>query len=130
MCEKLDKLRLLTELMDSKLEFIDKLMAALDTSNEGIAILDKEGKYLYLNKAHEDMFKYNEGEMLGKSWSILYSEEKVKYFIDNVFPIIGKEGKWSGDDVAICKDGSLQKETVYLTALPDGGLICTCIKRY
>jgi len=106
----------------------EALKLAINTSHEGIAVLDKDGIYTYLNKAHEEMFKYNEGEMLGKSWQILYTPEQVNYFINEVFPIIGKEGKWSGNDVAICKDGSLQAEKVYLTALPDGGLVCLCIK--
>jgi PAS domain S-box-containing protein len=128
MCEKLDKIEKLTNELSGSMEFIDKLFFALNSSNEGIAILDKEGKYIYLNKAHEEMFKYNEGEMLGKTWEILYTDEQVKYFIENVFPEIAKEGKWNGKDVAIAKDGSLVKEIVYLTALPDGGLVCTCIK--
>jgi PAS domain S-box-containing protein len=128
MCEKLDEIRKLTEQISNSMEFVDKLIAALDTSNEGIAILDKDGNYIYLNKAHEEMFKYGKGEMIGLSWTILYTKEQIEYFGKNVFPAIGKEGKWNGKDIATCKDGSLQKEIVYLTALPDGGLICTCIK--
>ena len=106
----------------------EALKLAINTSHEGIAVLDKDGIYTYLNKAHEEMFKYNVGEMLGKSWTILYTEKQVKHFIDVVFPIIAKDGKWSGCDVATCKDGSLQAEKVYLTSLPDGGLVCLCLK--
>jgi PAS domain S-box-containing protein len=110
------------------MEFVDKLTTALNTSNEGIAILDKDGIYIYLNKAHEEMFGYDPGEMIGMTWEILYTPEQVEYFKKNVFPIVGATGKWHGEDVGICKDGSTVKESVYLTALPDGGLICTCIK--
>ena len=128
MCDKIDKIEQLTKELSGSMAFIDKLLFALNSSNEGTAILDKEGKYIYLNRAHEAMFKYGEGEMLGQSWTILYNETQVKYFVENVFPEIAKEGKWKGEDVAIAKDGSLVKEIVYLTALPDGGLVCTCIK--
>ena len=128
MCDKLDKIEQLTEQISKSMEFVDQLTFALDTSNEGIAILNSEGKYIYLNTAHETMFGYDKGEMLGKTWEILYTEEQVAYFKENVFPAIGKEGKWHGKDVAICKGGSTVKELVYLTALPDGGLVCTCIK--
>ncbi len=128
MCDKIDKIEQLTKSITDSMEFVDQLTFALNTSNEGIAILDKEGKYIYLNRAHEAMFKYREGEMIGQSWTMLYNEKQVKYFVENVFPAIAKEGKWSGKDVAIAKDGSLVKEIVYLTALPDGGLVCTCIK--
>ena len=128
MCKKLDKIEKLTKEITDSMEFVDQLTFALNTSNEGTAILDKEGKYIYLNRAHEAMFKYREGEMLGQSWTMLYNEKQVKYFVENVFPEIANEGKWNGKDVAIAKDGSLVKEIVYLTALPDGGLVCTCIK--
>jgi PAS domain S-box-containing protein len=128
MCEKLDKIEELTNELSGSMEFIDKLLFALNSSNEGIAILDKDGVYLYLNKAHEEMFGYKEGEMFGKTWQILYNEEQIKHFVENVFPVISKEGKWNGKEVATAKDGSLVKEIVYLTALPDGGLVCTCIK--
>ena len=128
MCDKIDKIEQLTKELSGSMAFIDKLLFALNSSNEGIAILDKEGKYIYLNRSHERMFKYGEGEMIGQSWTILYNEKQVKYFVENVFPEIAKKGKWKGEDVAIAKDGSLVKEIVYLTALPDGGLVCTCIK--
>jgi len=128
MCDKIDLIQQLTNEISESMNFVDKLISALNTSNEGIAILDKEGKYIYLNATHEKMFKYNSGEMLGKSWSILYNEKQIEYFVNNVFPLLAKKGSWKGKDVAICKDGSKMKEIVYLTALPDGGLICTCIK--
>jgi len=128
MCDKLKKIKELGDKLSNQMEFVDKLIEALDTTKEGIAILDKDGNYIFLNKAHEEMFKYDEGEMLGLSWSILYPEERVQWYIENVFPIVGKNGSWNGSDMAICKDGTLQKEKVYLTQLPGGGLICTCIK--
>ncbi len=128
MCEKLDKIEKLTKKITKSMEFVDQLTFALDTSNEGIAILDASGKYVYLNKSHERMFKYDPGEMIGQSWTILYNEKQIKYFTENVFPAIAKNGKWHGKDIGICKDGSLVKEIVYLTSLPDGGLVCTCIK--
>lgn len=128
MCDKIRRLRELTSEISEEISLVSKLTTALDTSNEGIAILDKDGIYIYLNKAHEQMFKYGSGEMLGKSWTILYPEEKIKYFTESVFPVLGEKGHWEGEDVGICKDGSLQPEKVYLTLLPDGGLVCTCIK--
>ena len=121
-------LEILTERVSKVFAENDALKTAINCSHEGIAILNADGIYTYINKAHEEMFKYNEGEMLGQSWRILYSDRQIKYFIEEVFPVIGKEGKWSGRDVAICKDGSLQAERVFLTSLPGGGLICLCIK--
>lgn len=128
MCDKINKIKELGEKLTNQMEFVDKLIEALDTTKEGIAILDKDGNYVFLNTAHQEMFKYKEGEMVGKSWTILYTEKQIEYFVQNVFPVVAEKGNWNGKDVAICKDGSLVKEIVYLTSLPDGGLVCTCIK--
>jgi len=127
MCDKINKIKELGEKLTNQIEFVDKLIAAIDTSKEGLAILDKDGNYVFLNTAHQEMFKYSDGEMLGKSWTILYTEKQIEYFVKNVFPVVSEIGSWKGKDVAICKDGTLVKEMIYLTALPDGGLVCTCI---
>ena len=123
----LDRLSELANKLDSLQLFNSRLIEAINTSHEGIALLDVDGIYVYMNKAHESMFGYGEGELIGKSWTILYSEEDLQWFGENVFPIIEREGKWSGEATAISKDGkTLVYEDLYLTSLGDGGLICTC----
>lgn len=126
MCDKLDKIKTLSERISNQMEFVDTLMAALDTSHEGIAILNEKGEYTWMNSAHEAMFGYSEGELIGKTWEVLYDESDIKYFQKNVFPLIASEGKWNGKYVAKDKLGNPVNEDVYLTSLPNGGLICTC----
>lgn len=108
-------------------KFNDMLITAINTSHEGIAILNSDGIYVYMNSAHESMFGYGKNELIGKSWTSIYSKDDVKRFIEHIFPIIDKEGYWSGEATAICKNGvDTIEEVVYLTSLPEGGLICTC----
>jgi PAS domain S-box-containing protein len=126
MCDKLNKIEELTKELIDKITFVDKLQAAINTSHEGIAILDTEGKYIYLNNAHEEMFGYDPGEMVGKSWEILYKPEDIEFFKATVFPIIAEKGKWNGTYIGYSKQGDPVHEEVYLTSLKEGGLICTC----
>jgi PAS domain S-box-containing protein len=127
MGENIKRLKILTEEIEKINNFNNQLIEAINTSHEGIAILNSDGVYTWMNKAHESMFGYESRELIGKSWSIIYSEEDVDWFVNNVFPIIEKEGKWSGNATAISKDGVTKiNEMVYLTSLPNGGLICTC----
>jgi PAS domain S-box-containing protein len=79
-----------------------------------------------MNNAHAEMFGYTVEEMLGKTWEILYKSTDILYFRGTVFPVIEREGKWSGKYIGYAKDGSPVAEEVYLTALPNGGLVCTC----
>lgn len=130
MSDNLNRIAKLTEEVDNLMSFKQQIITAVNTSHEGIAILDKDGVYTYMNEAHEKMFGYNMGELIGKSWATIYKPEDVKWFVEHVFPILEREGKWGGEATAIKKDGkTLVHEMVYLTRLPDGGLICTCRDR-
>lgn len=113
--------------LESLTDFNHSLVEAINTSHEGIAILDKDGIYTYMNDSHAKMFGYTADEMIGKSWTILYSESDIEWFNETVFTVIDKEGRWSGEATAISKDtNKLVNQAVYLTSLTNGGLICTC----
>jgi len=127
---RLTKIAKLGKKLEAEMTFNAKLIAAINTSIEGIALLDENGIYIYMNRAHEKMFGYSKGEMIGKSWTILYTDKDVHNFVETVFPQIEKNGFWKGEATAICKDGKTKvEEYLTLTALPDGWLICTCRER-
>ena len=126
---RIAKIAKLGKKLNEEMEFNEKLIAAINTSIEGIALLDENGIYIYMNRAHEKMFGYSEGEMIGKSWTILYSDKDVVNFVDTVFPEIERNGFWKGEAVAIAKDKTKVKEYLTLTATNDGWLICTCRER-
>lgn len=128
--DNLNKIAQLTKDVDDLMNFKHQIIKAVNTSHEGIAILDKEGNYTYVNEAHETMFGYDKGELYGKNWTVIYKPEEVERFKTSVFPTIEKDGRWSGEATAIKKDGITPvNEMVYLTSLSDGGLICTCRDR-
>ena len=113
--------------LESEMDFNKKLINAINTSREGIALLDQDGNYTWMNESHEKMFGYSKDELIGKSWTILYSKSDVDHFIETVFPEIEKHGFWRGEAIAIAKDGKTKiHEDLSLTSLDDGGLICTC----
>ena len=66
----------------------EMLKGAMDTTHEGIAILNAKGEYVYMNTAHAEMFGYTVDEMIGKTWEILYKSEDILYFRSTVFPKI------------------------------------------
>jgi len=102
------------------------LRLAINTSHEGIAILNENGEYIYINDAHAEMFGYTVNELIGKTWEILYKPNDIEYFKTIVFPIIFANGKWNGKYIGYKKNGSEVKEEVYLTLLPNNYLVCTC----
>jgi PAS domain S-box-containing protein len=107
------------------MQALDRAVAAMENSIDGMAILDVDGRYVFLNKAHEEIYGYDSPEeLLGKSWQILYDEKELDEFNRRYMPDLLKNGYWCGESVGLRKDGSKFVQYVSLTKLKDGGLIC------
>ncbi|MEN6616090.1 MAG: PAS domain S-box protein [Syntrophorhabdus sp.] len=106
---------------DEKLKY---LANAIEASMDGIAILNKDQKYVYLNEAHTRIYGYMPGELTGKSWQVLYDENELRRFQDDIMPAFIRKGQWRGEAIGKKKDGSSFPQELSLTALDNGGLIC------
>ena len=106
-------------------EELNRQSEAMAASVDGMAILDNNQEYIYLNDAHASIYGYESpGELLGKSWRILYNDDELKRFEKEIMPRFSEEGRWRGESVGRKKDGSKFYQDVSLTALKDVGLIC------
>ena len=104
------------------------LGAAIDAAMEGIAIVDTDGRYLYMNPAHAHLFGYaSPSELLGKTWQTLYRPQVAQEFERNVFPKLAQDGYWHGFPTGMKKDGTDIPQVVSLTILPEGRIICVCM---
>jgi len=98
---------------------------AMEASADGMAILNKDQKYVYVNRAHAMIYGYDTAEeLIGQSWRILYDGDEQQRFDRFIMPEFIRNGRWQGEATGRRKDGSLFPEEVSLTALDDGGLIC------
>lgn len=98
---------------------------AMEASADGIAILNKHELYVYVNRAHARIYGYDTSEeLLGKSWRVLYDDEELQRFDQNIMSQLRQNGQWTGEATGKRKDGSLFPQELSLTALDDGGLIC------
>jgi len=105
---------------------LQRQLWAIEAAIEGIALLEAE-KFIYINKAHLQLFGYQQPEdLLGKSWQVLYSPTEVERLLEEVMPILGQEGYWQGEAIATRQDGSIFNEGVSLTRTADGVIICVC----
>jgi len=101
------------------------LSTAVEASIDGMAILDKSNKYIFMNKAHAVIYGYDSpSELIGKTWHILYNKNELKRFQNTIMPGFLKLGYWRGRVIGRKKDGSTFPQELSLTALDDGGLIC------
>jgi PAS domain S-box-containing protein len=59
-----------------------ELTAILDTATDGVAILDHDGRILGLNRSAEALFGYEQNEVAGESFTILFATESHPAAID------------------------------------------------
>jgi PAS domain S-box-containing protein len=104
---------------------------ALDHGIDGAALLDREGLYTYMNQAHAEIYGYESTELIGQSWTVLYSSEWVTRINEKLFPILLLQGHWrgevpgkkkSGDDVLV----ELSLELLSQEDLSGNSILCTC----
>jgi len=104
---------------------VQKQLVAITSSIDGIAILNTDHTYAYLNQAHAKIYGYKDPEdLIGKTWKVLYDEKELQRFEQEIMPKFREEGRWRGEATGLKKDGTSFDQEITLTALSDGGLIC------
>jgi PAS domain S-box-containing protein len=104
---------------------LQKRSKAIASSMDGIAILNANGEFVFMNQAHADIYGYDSpDELLGNTWEVLYRDKDLPFFSEHVLPQIGQEGQWKGEAEGKRKDGSLFPQEVSLSRTQDSGLIC------
>lgn len=104
---------------------LHKYLAAMEEAMDGMAILDEQGAYLYMNQAHASIYGYDSpAELIGKTWRDLYNEVGLEWFDDVIMPLFLETGRWRGEATGLKKDGSTFPQELSLTALEGGGIIC------
>ena len=99
--------------------------AAMEASQDGIAITDADGRFVYMNKAHRALFGYDdESALIGQPWTVLYAAAEAAWMQSNAMPVLARDGRWSGEILGRARDGSLVDQDVSLTLKEDGGLLC------
>lgn len=59
-----------------------ELHAILDTATDGVAVLDEEGRIVALNRAGEALFGYEQSDVAGDSFSVLFARESQGVALD------------------------------------------------
>ena len=110
------------------LDRLERQATAMDLTTSGIALLNDDGEYTYLNDAHVTMFGYEDpDELRGDTWRQVYTNDVIERIEAEILPIVEKTGSWDGELVGVKRDGSSITQQVSLARLPDGGIACVNI---
>ena len=123
-----NKNKKITQEKQQTLKLLEQQVAAIEAAGDAIAIVDKHGNLVFMNKALMALFAINEAErpdFLGHSWLNLYSENGRFDIEENVLPYLEENAYWQGSSPFTRHDGKVIYAEFSLTKLPDGGLIGT-----
>jgi len=87
----------------------DRLLKGISTITDGIAFVDKDGRYVYMNDAHARMFGYETDELIGRTWRDIVPPDKVETIeeVKRTTLRVREIGKLAGDGMGLRKDGML-----------------------
>jgi len=91
----------------SQHEALVRLQRAVEHGMEGLALLNADGLYTYMNPAHAALFGFEVEELIGKSWKELYGSEQQVTIEQYHLPFLQVDGYWRGELVARKKTGEL-----------------------
>ena len=99
--------------------------AAIDAAQDGIAITDEDGRFVYMNPTHLAMFGYTrEAEVLGRHWSVLYPTRQAEMVERVGVPEFGRCGTWRTEITGLSRTGAPVEQEISLSLLPGLGIIC------
>lgn len=104
---------------------LQRHIAAVEASMDGVAIYDESGNYLYVNEAYARINGYKSaGEVIGKTFKLVYADNQRNWMEQHIPPALEASGKWHGELLAQRKDGTVYVQEASVTKLPDGGRVC------
>ena len=114
----------ITQLKQAERSAVAQRVAAMDASQDGIAIADANGRLSYVNPALLDMFGRDSGHgLLGTLWTDLChpsDRESVRLRAQQALSAVGV---WRGVLRALRTDGLQFSQEVSITRAPDGTLV-------
>jgi PAS domain S-box-containing protein len=115
----------LTEYRQSRgAETVRRQTLAMDSSMEGIAIMNNNGEYIYVNFAFATMLGFqNPTQMIGMHWRNVFHPHEVDRLLIDVREAIQRDGRWSGQTLIARPTGESFPMELAITALPEGGTV-------
>lgn len=105
-------------------QLVNRAFQAMDRSREGIALLDEDGEFIYVNDAYTDIVGYDRAELIGEFWETVYPDDQVDRIHNEILPVIPQMGHWTGETVYQRKGGRRVLVDHALTYSEEGTMIC------
>lgn len=104
---------------------LHKLRKAMETANEGVAILNSQHQVVYANQAYATIHGYDTPEeMLSLTCADLYPEPDFSRLNNEIIHIAMSEGVWRGELKGQRQNGKYYYQDLSLTPTPQNDFVC------
>ncbi|MFB6299355.1 MAG: PAS domain S-box protein [Halobacteriales archaeon] len=103
----------------------ERHLEAIETTREGISILDESGQFIYVNQAYADLYGYNPEEMIGEHWQLIYPADATQRISEEILPTVYETGYWHGETIGKRADGTTFIKDHVLATTDTDELVCT-----
>ena len=108
-------------------ETVRRQTLAMDSSIEGIGILNEKGEHIYANAALVSILGlHSANAILGQHWRVAYALQQASDLEAQVRKLLETTGKWTGNLQLLRPDGRRVPVEMQVSMLPDGGTLCVC----
>ncbi|AZH26226.1 PAS domain S-box protein [Haloplanus aerogenes] len=97
---------------------------AMEAANEGIALLDEDGRYVSVNEAYADICRTTPEEIAGTHWTSTLPDDEAERLRAEAFPELAEGSSWTGEATGVRADGSTYSKRISLAALDGEGHVC------
>ncbi len=104
----------------------------LEHMTEGVSLADEDGIIVFTNRAEDELFGYDPGELIGQHVSVqnAYDTQENEEIVSSVIRTLQQSGKWSGEWRNRRKDGTEFISAANITGVSvDGRLHFLCVQR-
>ncbi len=108
-------------------ETVRRQTLAMDTSVDGIALINEKGVHIYANSAFARMFGFDSpNRVIGQPWRVVYAFQDLHKLEPEIRDALAHSGKWSSQLTLLRPNGTLLSTEMTVAMLPGGGTMCAC----
>jgi PAS domain S-box-containing protein len=83
-----------------------RLLAAIEATHDGVALLDDDCRFIYVNDAYGELYGVDPDEVVGRVWTDVFPGDETSFLDGVVRPALERDGYWEGESTVQRADGS------------------------
>jgi PAS domain S-box-containing protein len=108
-------------------ETVRRQTLAMDSSADGMAILNEKRVHIYANEAFARMIGFDGAKnIVGQPWRIVHAFQEMDRLEPEIRRSLAQARRWSASILLRRPDGSKLPVDLTITAMADGGTACVC----